>query len=597
MNARKSIAVFVVLVMALSATACMVSFDDSKAANLEDQGTITLDVDTGYEGDNVTNLAKLGLTGASSWEFVDHGTYKGYQMTLKNVIYETSEPIALKVKSTAGKVLYIKCEGVNKMVCKGMDNKGNTTCIDAYNIETNNSTGVCFVGSGEFTAECDNKDSQNSVAIYASLFGVSGCTLHAKTSDIEISEVLRGNVTTAGIVVMNGMKISDGANVYAQPGNITSTDTSTPQYASSGVTSYNEWSGVTAIIDGSCLYATGGNLNLSMANVAGSIGGYFCGGVMIRDSILEFRSGNADVGFSGSLTSEALSFNSMFNSTGSYITAISGDISMAEASIERGEIFSVGIKNKADGNTMTMENTYMIAQGGNLSCEQSVGTRLFFSAGMINATKTEFSVTLKSSLWGTFGGNDSEYSYGFVIMDPSTMTIASGGSLTLDDSEFNASGKTRALAIGSITCVNPDNVKWCGYEKNGKWTVAEPSALPGIKDATSVFVGYNSLVYIRASEDEQAEIDVELVSGDSYTLPKCEFTAPAGKQFKCWSVDGTEYEPGQSIVMDYPYKIVTAVWEDVPESGGNNIGVIALAVIFGLAALAILLLIYIPSRK
>ena len=48
----------------------------------------------------------------------------------------------------------------------------------------------------------------------------------------------------------------------------------------------------------------------------------------------------------------------------------------------------------------------------------------------------------------------------------------------------------------------------------------------------------------------------------SFVLPECTFTAPANKQFKCWSVAGTERAVGDSIVV-ISNITVTAVWKDV----------------------------------
>ena len=42
---------------------------------------------------------------------------------------------------------------------------------------------------------------------------------------------------------------------------------------------------------------------------------------------------------------------------------------------------------------------------------------------------------------------------------------------------------------------------------------------------------------------------VTVASGESYDLPECGFTAPEGKQFKAWSVGGTEYAVGTSITV------------------------------------------------
>lgn len=52
--------------------------------------------------------------------------------------------------------------------------------------------------------------------------------------------------------------------------------------------------------------------------------------------------------------------------------------------------------------------------------------------------------------------------------------------------------------------------------------------------------------------------EVHLLPG-KYTLPECTFTAPTGKQFKAWSVGGTEYNVGKSITISTPTTI-TATW-------------------------------------
>lgn len=48
-----------------------------------------------------------------------------------------------------------------------------------------------------------------------------------------------------------------------------------------------------------------------------------------------------------------------------------------------------------------------------------------------------------------------------------------------------------------------------------------------------------------------------------YPLPQCGFTAPEGKQFKCWLVNDGEKLPGDMIAVEADIT-VTAVWEDVP---------------------------------
>ena len=48
--------------------------------------------------------------------------------------------------------------------------------------------------------------------------------------------------------------------------------------------------------------------------------------------------------------------------------------------------------------------------------------------------------------------------------------------------------------------------------------------------------------------------------GSFYQLPECSFTAPAHKQFVCWSVNGDNIAPSYSVIV-YGDVTVTAVWE------------------------------------
>ena len=49
----------------------------------------------------------------------------------------------------------------------------------------------------------------------------------------------------------------------------------------------------------------------------------------------------------------------------------------------------------------------------------------------------------------------------------------------------------------------------------------------------------------------------------AYALPRNGFTAPSGKQFKAWKVNGAEKQPGDSINVT-ANTTVTAVWESIP---------------------------------
>lgn len=48
-----------------------------------------------------------------------------------------------------------------------------------------------------------------------------------------------------------------------------------------------------------------------------------------------------------------------------------------------------------------------------------------------------------------------------------------------------------------------------------------------------------------------------------YTLPKCGFTAPAGKQFQCWLVADQQKQPGERITVSADVT-VSASWAELP---------------------------------
>ena len=70
---------------------------------------------------------------------------------------------------------------------------------------------------------------------------------------------------------------------------------------------------------------------------------------------------------------------------------------------------------------------------------------------------------------------------------------------------------------------------------------------------TITFVADNGTGVMEAIPDASGE----------FTLPICKFTAPLGKQFKAWKVDGVEKAVGDKIVIT-ANTTITAVWEEIP---------------------------------
>ena len=89
-----------------------------------------------------------------------------------------------------------------------------------------------------------------------------------------------------------------------------------------------------------------------------------------------------------------------------------------------------------------------------------------------------------------------------------------------------------------------------GFSENSYWLTFD---LPAILTYTVSF---------DANGGSGTMADVTGISGE-YTLPANGFTAPDGKQFKAWSVDGNEKAVGDKIT-DTADTTVTAVWETIP---------------------------------
>jgi hypothetical protein len=78
---------------------------------------------------------------------------------------------------------------------------------------------------------------------------------------------------------------------------------------------------------------------------------------------------------------------------------------------------------------------------------------------------------------------------------------------------------------------------------------------------------------------ESPQLIAEINEGDSYTyiLPECTFSAPTGKVFKVWEVNGVEKQPGESSTFT-DHAEIKAVWEILTfsvtyqDEDGNTIG-------------------------
>ena len=157
--------------------------------------------------------------------------------------------------------------------------------------------------------------------------------------------------------------------------------------------------------------------------------------------------------------------------------------------------------------------------------------------------------------------------------------IGVGGTVSIQTDKGSVEGATplpiKATRNSSVT-VNA--VAASGYEFLG-WKKASPYVQDFVATTASYTFNINEELYLYAVFQEAANVptytvtfdanggtgsmaDATGVSGD-YELPVCGFTAPAGQQFKAWSVGGAEKAVGDKITVT-ANTTVTAVWENVP---------------------------------
>ncbi len=106
------------------------------------------------------------------------------------------------------------------------------------------------------------------------------------------------------------------------------------------------------------------------------------------------------------------------------------------------------------------------------------------------------------------------------------------------------------LGMTGVTCNN--------MEVLGSYNVDEDSysGVGGLPPFDTCTISFN------AAGGKGKMTDVVVEKGD-YTLPENEFTAPEGKMFKAWRMNGKELAPGSKITVT-ENTTVTAVWGDVP---------------------------------
>lgn len=136
-------------------------------------------------------------------------------------------------------------------------------------------------------------------------------------------------------------------------------------------------------------------------------------------------------------------------------------------------------------------------------------------------------------------------------MEP--VTVAYGSEYVLPQCEFSAP----AFAQRVFSC----------WRVNGGSEYAAGDTITVTGDTTLMALWREKYTYTVSFDANGGSGEIEpqtITEGSLLYLPKEGFTAPEGKRLKGWSVNGTEYAPGEWINVSSDITAI-AVWEDAPE--------------------------------
>ena len=119
------------------------------------------------------------------------------------------------------------------------------------------------------------------------------------------------------------------------------------------------------------------------------------------------------------------------------------------------------------------------------------------------------------------------------------------------------------FVLPASTFAAPENFEFSHWEVGG--VEKHPGdTIPASADMEAVakFVRIQVTISFNAGEGSGAMADVPHGKGTNYVLPTPTFTAPAHKEFKCWSIGGVEYKVGDPYLVNSDITIV-AVYKDI----------------------------------
>ena len=160
---------------------------------------------------------------------------------------------------------------------------------------------------------------------------------------------------------------------------------------------------------------------------------------------------------------------------------------------------------------------------------------------------------------GAAGASHSSYS---IYLYNGDLTVGGDCTVILNPSSSN---RPRPLNSNSITINADDSAIFVSKSQNDEPLEAyDPDDFYDIKYMKFI-PKYDVEIGFDANGGSGTMNAAEAAAATEYTLPENGFTAPAGKQFKNWEVNGTAMNPGDKVFLIEDFT-VKAIWEDIPHT-------------------------------
>lgn len=589
MDNKKILAIAMASVMVLSgAIGLFLAVPSTEAKVLNDSGTVDLSAGGAYSV-NETELAKLGL-GEESWK--NDGTL----LILNDVNYETTQAVAIRISATSAISFTIELQGDNSL-------KGKEIAIDCGEFVS-----LTVTGSGKLTATSTSVEADGvsfSAGIYAlNEITFDGCKVicesgEATTKDASIEPVSAGIYSKTAVNSLNGAIVM----AYGNTVNIAIDMNEGTHGLSAGVAVVNADPQVenTIIVKStkgneSYLYgfAYGVTSNQSTDDVeVVSTGVFSSSGIYMEYGVLH--------GYGGEATTNGTGLAKSAGVWCGYTIKVKSDVSEMVSEIT------------AKGNTAT-------SAGKALSC----GIYVFVGEHASFAYRIEYSAIYAYA--GVANGKDTDsYSIGFFIDSPNddrAVTFIASRSVVefhgdhstgysvgmgiYDQNKQRKHGSTdfqncelyittdksmganaQAFYLSGLGFTNTP--KLMSYmDVDGVWHELDFGKSFHIlmeNDSKSIYVAYKKVIYMipygnpENGDENYSPIFVERVEWDVavYILLPCTYHSLDGSHFKCWIIDGKEYESFAPVAMGGRLNVIAyAVWDnEVPPVADNTQAAVA----------------------